>query len=76
MTKTCLVITIVLILFSCTQKLDKPKYKIGDVVYLKPDSTKALIINDDVFLGEYEIEYSINKWVRHYCQESDIYGVE
>ena len=60
----------------CSQKLDEPKYKIGDVVYMKPDSVKVLIIDDDVAMGEYEIEYSGTNWVRHYCDESDIYGAE
>ena len=69
-------ITMLLVFCGCSQKLDNPKYKIGDIVYLKPDSTKVIIISDDVIGGEYEIAYDVNDLFRNYCDEEDIYGAE
>lgn len=63
-------------LFGCSQKLDNPKYKIDDVVYLKPDSLKVIIIDDDVICGEYEIDYRDKGMFRQFCNEKDIYGKE
>lgn len=69
---------VAVIFCGCSQKLDNPKYKVGDIVYIKPDSTKAIIIDDDVMGGEYEIQYSVveDKWTRQYCKENEIYGTE
>lgn len=71
-------IIITVIFYGCSQKLDNPKYKVGDIVYMKPDSTKAIIIDDDVIGGKYEIQYSAveNIWIRQYCKEYEIYGME
>jgi hypothetical protein len=72
------VMLVAVIFCGCSQKLDSPKYKVGDIVYMKPDSTKAIIIDDDVMGGEYEIQYSVveDKWTRQYCNENEIYGTE
>jgi hypothetical protein len=61
---------ILVILVSCNCKRNKkiyqqvPKYTIGDIVYLKPDSTKAVISKVYSFT-EYEVEYSDSLNVRH-----------
>lgn len=72
--KKILIFIFLSILFSCTQKLDNPKYNVGDVVYMKPDSVKAVIISDNVYCGEYEIAYNFTDLTRHYCEEKNIYG--
>lgn len=63
-------------LFGCSKRLDNPKYKIGDIVFLKPDSVKAIIIDDDVILGEYEIDYTDKGIFREFTSEKNIYGKE
>ena len=58
---------------SCDHSGSK-KYKPGDVVYMKPDSTKATILDNNVIAGEYEISYGRSGFFREFCNESDIYG--
>ena len=52
------------------------KYKIGDVVYLKPDSTKGLItkINTTSYTVHKGSKQSV--WVNTICGEEAIYGKE
>ena len=52
------------------------KYKVGDVVYLKPDSTKALIVK--INLSSYSL-HKVEKEdfiTRTLCGEEAIYGKE
>lgn len=81
-----LIIKLMLIAFmvmsiSCNEhpkaKLNKaiPQYTIGDVVYLKPDSTKVVI--DDIYPECDPIEYSIVRYgISFRYKEPQIYGKE
>lgn len=48
----------------------RPKYKVGDVVYLKPDSAKVVIVN--VYTIRKILEYGVKKTVEHYVSEQRI----
>lgn len=52
------------------------KYKVGDVVYLKPDSTKALIVK--INPSSYSLHKGNNEkiLIRTLCGEEAIYGKE
>lgn len=80
---------ILMITFSCQSKLEHydttpnpqnfimtNKYKVGDVVYLKPDSTKALI--NKVGVSYYTIHKGSkqNVFIPTICGEESIYGKE
>ena len=55
-----LVVLVAVLLYSCgevNRKQTPPKYKQGDVVYLKPDSTKAVISYVWVDNNSYSVDY-------------------
>ena len=64
----CVAFVFVLIggLFGCTRDTSNAKYKVGDIVYLKPDSTKAVIeeLNwrDWMYLYDVKISRNNNTW--------------
>jgi len=72
------ILLLVVALCGCSQKLDNPKYKVGDVVYVKPDSAKCLIINDDNMHDNYEVDFGRKKSsvMREFVNEQNIYGLE
>lgn len=72
------VLLVAVIFCGCSQKLDNPKYKVGDVVYVKPDSAKCIILNDNNMHGNYEVDFGRkgSDVFREFINESDIYGLE
>jgi hypothetical protein len=56
-----------MILFGCVeQKSNALKYKEGDVVYLKPDSTKAVVTfaHGEMYSLSYKTEFGEMKYLR------------
>lgn len=80
--KKILVLLALILTVSCSSKNDSkqlytidepsgvkviPKYEVGDVVYLKPDSTKVVIIT--VYIIKTTPEYLVKKDVMYYDSE-------
>jgi hypothetical protein len=56
----CVVLVLTTFLFACEMKEPKrtaPKYKQGDVVWLKPDSTRAVVVQWYSGQEQYEVHY-------------------
>lgn len=78
-----LVVAVLLTACSCADSSDKShqyKYKVGDVVYIKPDSSTAVIVDRATVSGEdrYEIKfYDVeNESSTEYLHEYEIYGLK
>ena len=70
-----LIIILTIALISCKSKDDwNPKYREGQIIYLKPDSLKAVIFIVHSW-GEYGVSYTDSLKVRHdgYVMESEMY---
>ncbi len=52
MKKIIMLITTILFIVFISSCMEPYKYKSGDIVYLKPDSSEAVVIDNDVSLGE------------------------
>lgn len=66
---------LILLIFSCNIKQDA-KHRKGDIVYLKPDSTKAVIVDINSYGALYELYIPTSFWFRDtriYCEEEQIY---
>lgn len=68
-----IILVTTIVFASCGGKNIRPKYFAGEVVCLKPDSTKATIVDNDVWANDYEIQYKVSDWHRSFCKESDIF---
>lgn len=70
MKKLLLLVLLSSLLFGCGERtksqLPKFKYKVGDVVYLKPDSTKAVIDDINPNSGSYSLYYFDKLGQQHY----------
>ena len=55
----CVVLVLTTFLFACegNRKPIQPKYKQGDVVWLKPDSTRAVVVQWYSGQEQYEVHY-------------------
>jgi len=47
------------------RKDNQKQFKNGDIVYLKPDSIKAIIVYDKPFFLDYRVAYNDSLNVRH-----------
>lgn len=70
-------IPFLLLLAACSEK-PQLKHKIGDIVYLKPDSVKVEIteIMQDSWVIEADYRFLKSRtdyWKSHFCDEQDIY---
>jgi hypothetical protein len=83
MEKLLITVALLVAACSCAEREDSShpfKYKVGDVIYIKPDSTTAVVVSRDNFSDgdRYEVKfYDVeSESSTEYIKEFEIYGIK
>lgn len=73
MKKALLIAPLILFLMSCQNEIkNKLRYVPGDIIYFKVDDQRAIIIDTNLYFGDYEIQYTHNDLVRHFASDKEL----